>query len=87
MTHHHHDHDDHDHHDETPSTLSFEEKMVKLLDHWVKHNQDHAASYRDWAAKAEAGGMGQVASLLEDAAAMTHKISEKFEEAAQLIQP
>ena len=56
---HHHDHDhshghahDHDHshehaHDhahQTHDTLSFEEKMIKLLEHWIKHNDDHADS-------------------------------------------
>jgi len=81
MTHHHHHHD----HDEERTGLSFEEKMSKMLDHWVKHNDDHAATYREWAAKAKDGEMPQVADLLEDAAEMTLKISEKFEEAARLI--
>lgn len=80
MTHHHH----HDHSEER-SGLSFEEKMSKLLDHWVKHNDDHAATYRDWAGKAEEGENPQLAVLLEEAAEMTLKISEKFEEAAHLI--
>ena len=76
MTHDHHHH----HHEDAPATLSFEEKMIKLLDHWTKHNADHAASYRDWAARAGENGMAQVASLLADAAAMTDSIGEKIED-------
>lgn len=79
MTHHHH------HNGEGSSGLSFEERMIKLLEHWIKHNDDHAGNYRDWAAKAETAHMARVASLLEDAAVMTAQISEKFEAAARHI--
>ena len=79
MTHHH----KHDH--EIQSTLSFDEKMIKLLEHWIKHNGDHAETYRDWAQKAKEKNMREASSLLEDAAEMTLMISKKFEEAAALI--
>jgi hypothetical protein len=78
MTHHHHDH-------EIQSTLTFDEKMIKLLEHWIKHNDDHAQTYRDWAQKAKEKNMRKASSLLEDAAEMTLMISKKFEEAAALI--
>jgi hypothetical protein len=79
MTHHH----KHDH--EIQSTLSFDEKMIKLLEHWIKHNDDHAETYRDWAQKAKEKNMIEASSLLEDAAEMTLMISKKFEEASTLI--
>jgi hypothetical protein len=79
MTHHHsHDHD-------IKSTLSFDEKMIKLIEHWIKHNDDHAATYRDWAKKAKENDKDEAASLLEDAAEMTLIISKKFEEVAELF--
>jgi len=81
MTHHHH----HDHDHEIVSTLSFDENMIKLLEHWVKHNDDHAETYRDWAKKAKEKNMDEAGSLLEDAAEMTLEISKKFEEAARII--
>lgn len=84
--HHHHDHKHHHHNDyDIQSTLSFDEKMIKLLEHWIKHNDDHAGTYRGWAQKAKDNGLPDAASLLEDAAAMTDKISKKFEEAAVKI--
>ncbi len=79
MTHHH----QHDH--EMRSPLSFDEKMIKLLEHWIKHNDDHAETYRDWAQKAKEKNMREAGLLLEDAAEMTLMISKKFEEAATLI--
>ena len=91
MTHHHHhghDHDhnhDHNHKHDIESTLSFDEKMIKLLEHWIKHNDDHAETYRDWAKKAKENHMDKAGALLEDAAEMTLMISKKFEEAVHII--
>ena len=82
MTHHNHEHD---HTHEIQSTLSFDEKMIKLLEHWITHNNDHAETYRDWAKKAKEKNMDEAGSLLEDAAQMTLVISKKFEETAELI--
>ena len=84
MTHHHHHHH-HDHEHEIESTLTFDEKMIKLLEHWVKHSDDHAETYRDWAKKAKENNMDEAGSLILDAAEMTLAISRKFEEAARII--
>ena len=78
MTHHHHDH-------EIRSALSFDEKMIKLLEHWIKHNEDHAQTYRDWAQKAKEKNKRKAALMLEDAAEMTLSISKKFESAIKFI--
>ncbi|MDM8524934.1 hypothetical protein QUF80_16310 [Desulfococcaceae bacterium HSG8] len=88
MTHHHHDHDhDHHHHDhhETPSAMSFDEKLAKLLEHWIKHNDDHAENYKDWAKKAKDNDMTDVAAVLEEAARITLSVTKQFEKAANLM--
>jgi hypothetical protein len=72
--HHHHDHDSHE-------EIAFDDKLVKLLSHWIKHNEDHALNYRNWAEKAKTNGNGLVAGLLEEAAEMSLTINEKFETA------
>ena len=78
MTHHHHDY-------EIQSTLKFEEKMIKLLEHWIRHNSDHAQTYKDWAKKAKEKRKLRAALLLEDAAETTLSISNKFEAALKCI--
>jgi len=75
----------HHHHHEIQSTLSFNEKLIKLLEHWIKHNEDHAKTYKDWAVKAKEKNMVGADFLLEDSAEMTMLINKKFEEAAKLI--
>ena len=77
----HHHHHDHNSQDEIP----FNEKLTKLLSHWIKHNEDHALNYRNWAEKAKANGNSQAAGLLEEAAKMSLKTNEKFEAALAAI--
>ena len=72
--HHHHDHDSHD-------EIPFDEKLKKLLSHWIKHNEDHVLNYRNWAEKAKANGKEKTGEFLSEAAEMSLVINEKFEAA------
>ncbi len=85
-THHHHEHDHaHAHSHDVASTLSFEEKLIKLLEHWIKHNEDHTNTYADWAERAKTEGLGDVGTILAEAVEITRSVSSKFEAAlAQL---
>lgn len=84
--HEHKSHKDHgDHHDHTPSSLSFEDQLKTLFDHWVRHNDSHASSYKDWAKKARENRMPETAALLDDVAALTETVSKKIEEALKSI--
>ena len=80
MSHHHHSHH------ESESTLSFEEKVAKLLAHWLKHNGDHAATYREWAERSREAGMAHIARIMEAAADTTDGISREFEQALAAMQ-
>jgi hypothetical protein len=79
MTHHHH------HHHDVKSDLTFEEKLIKLLEHWLKHNADHAGTYSEWAERARTNNLSQVADLLEQVSAMSGDLDDKFKEALALI--
>jgi hypothetical protein len=76
MSHHHHDH----HHD-AGETLSLEEKMIKLLEHWIRHNEDHETNYREWAGKAQGEGLADVAGELNAAADLTADTTKVFSRA------
>ena len=83
--HHHHHHHHHDHHHDPQGELSFNEKIEKILSHWIKHNEDHALNYRNWAEKAKAKNMGEAAAILEEAAEMSLAMNVKFEAALELV--
>ncbi|GBC64032.1 hypothetical protein DENIS_5032 [Desulfonema ishimotonii] len=83
--HHDHEHHHHEHDHHQTGELSFEEKMVRLIDHWLGHNSDHAGNYRDWAEKARAHHMDDVAGLLEEVAEMTLAMTAKFEAAMKQV--
>ena len=74
MSHHHHDHD-------IQSDLTMEQKLEKLLAHWIKHNEDHGKTYMDWMAKAEDSGMTKTAIILSEVAELTSRINAKLKEA------
>lgn len=76
----------HEHNYEIHNSLTFDKKLVKLLEHWIKHNDDHAENYRDWAEKTKEKGMNDVDLLLQDAVDMTELINNKFKKALELIQ-
>ena len=95
--HHHHDHDhDHDHHDHdhvhhhhdhdhSPSTMTFSEKLTKLMDHWIQHNDHHVEDYRKWAQEARENDQAAVAGELDAVAELTETISGHFRKAAESI--
>lgn len=91
MSHHHeHDHghhgNDHHHgHAHRQVNLSFPEKLAKLLDHWIQHNDHHAEDYRKWARDAKENGQAAVADLLLSAADLTDTISDRFREAGERV--
>ncbi len=86
---HRHDHEDHHHHHhhghDKASEMSFPEKMEKLMNHWIKHNRDHAETYRKWADKAKDEGMVDIARLIEDAAATSEKVDVALENALERL--
>ena len=80
-----HHHDDH-HHGREAAELSFDEKAAKLIEHWRRHNDEHAATYRRWADEFRARQLPpEVAALLETAAELTQQINQIFDQAAQMI--
>ena len=73
---------DHHHHDHDPNgEIPFNEKLDRIIRHWIKHNEDHVLNYRNWAEKAKANGNEKTAEFLEEAAEMSQAINEKFEAA------
>lgn len=97
MTHHHdhehdhehdhdHDHGPHHHHHDSVETLTLDQKMIKLVAHWVRHNDDHVANYRDWAKKAADAGRADVAAELEEAARVTGETTAIFKRALTLLE-
>ncbi len=79
----------HDHHDHggasEQDSLSEREKLEKLLDHWIKHNNDHIKTYREWSEKAGAENLQDVATLLEEACVVTGTLNELFKRAIEKL--
>ncbi len=79
------DHHHHNHYHDSRSEMPFDEKLLKLLNHWIKHNEDHASNYRSWAEKAKANGQEEAAALLDEAAEMSLAVNDRFQKTLALI--
>ena len=82
---HHDGHHHHDHHHEK-AEMPFEEKLMKLLEHWIKHNDDHAKTYMKWAKEAKHHQFQNIADLIEEAAKMNLEVNKTFEQAIEMVQ-
>ncbi len=75
----------HHHHHHTEEEMPFIEKLGKLLQHWIKHNIDHAKTYREWKERAEKEDLIKVAEIMEEAAVVTTQLNEKLRQAIREI--
>jgi rubrerythrin len=82
MNHHHH-HEDNS--AELKGALSEREKLGRLLEYWIKHNEEHANTYLEWSKKATADGLEDVAEILNDAANTALSLNARFKEALKKL--
>jgi hypothetical protein len=61
------------------------EKLKMLLNHWMEHNNEHAAIYKDWAEKASAFGNEGLSETLGRLYHESKKLNLLFEEAIRKI--
>jgi hypothetical protein len=61
---HHHSHTS-DQQEQSEGKLCMPEKLLKLVEFWLHHNEEHARSYRTWAGRAREMGFDDVGHILE----------------------
>ncbi len=61
-------------------------RLSKLLQHWMEHNDEHAETYRDWAAKASSLGNEDLSKILNSLHDRTKSLKDLFEEALRTLQ-
>ena len=82
MNHHHHHENTHI---EDHDSLSEKEKLGKLFQYWIKHNEDHVKTYLEWSKKADIEDLKDVISILEEASELTMSINKLFKEAKKRL--
>ncbi len=60
-------------------------KLLKMVEHWIGHNEDHARSYRLWANRARDAGYLEPGGLLEEIASEIIRQNEKLMRITQII--
>ncbi len=69
---------DHPHSSHAPAAMPFAEKLVKRLEHWHRHNEDHLGDYQQWVTEAQRQGRTEVAAHLQEVAVLTGQISDRL---------
>lgn len=77
---HSHDHD-HSHDHGHTHELSFEQKLEKLFDHWIDHNESHRETFLTWAQRAREAKLDRVADQIEKAGQVAGEITRLLKEA------
>jgi rubrerythrin len=57
------------------------EKLKRLFEHWIEHNEAHVKTYNEWAAKAESLGEKNLAETLKQITEESKKLEELFKKA------
>ena len=61
------------------------EKLRKLLPHWMKHNDEHAKTYKDWAEKMSSLGKKELSDALEAIYRESKKLRGLFQQALKVV--
>ena len=61
------------------------EKLHHLAKHWIEHNEEHAAEFREWAVKARDLDLESVSNDILEAANQLEKANEYLDRAATRI--
>jgi hypothetical protein len=61
------------------------DKLRILLAHWMKHNDAHAETYRQWAQRAEESALEEVGERLAQAVDLTLAINRTLEAALKAM--
>jgi len=60
-------------------------KLKTLLPHWMKHNDEHAKTYKDWAEKMSSLGKKELSQVLEVIHQESQILRGLFEEALRVV--
>jgi hypothetical protein len=79
-----------DHHHENDNaeqrgTMPEMEKLGKLLEYWIRHNEEHAKTYLEWSKKTVIDDLKDVVSLLEEASDTTLYINRLLKDALKKL--
>jgi hypothetical protein len=67
------------------ATGTDEDRLRVLLPHWIDHNAEHAAEFRNWAERARAAGREEVAEEIDTAAKELGWVNESLSAALQRL--
>ena len=59
--------------------MEVEDRLARLVPHWIEHNDSHAEQFAEWAGKAREAGLSAAADEIEAAARAMKQANERLE--------
>jgi hypothetical protein len=69
------------------ATMNDQDRVRVLLPHWIEHNAEHAAEFRQWAERVRAAGQEEVAEEIALAAKELGWVNEALSAALEKLGP
>jgi inorganic pyrophosphatase len=61
------------------------DKLKTILQHWMRHNENHFEEYKKWAQIASSAGLGDVSKSILKALELIKRANEEFQKALNYI--
>lgn len=68
-----------------PEEMTLEQKLEKLLTHWIDHNDSHKDTFFTWAARAKENGIESVGETIEQAGQLSEQVTILLKDALAAI--
>lgn len=75
----------HDHGHSHTHELTFEQKLIKLFEHWIDHNNSHKDTFFTWSDRAKEAGLDKVAKNIETAGKLSNDVTDQLEQALETL--
>ncbi len=65
--------------------MSLEQKLAKLVSHWIDHNDSHKQTFFTWAERAHKEGLTDVAAAIEKAGVLSEEVTGLLKQAESAL--
>ncbi len=66
-------------------SMSFNEKLGMLLNHWIEHNESHQGDYKKWALQAREEGCDEIVEKIQEAMQLFNEGNQRLRQAQQIL--
>ncbi|MBW1973019.1 MAG: hypothetical protein DRG20_05155 [Deltaproteobacteria bacterium] len=67
--------------------MEIKEKLIRIIEHWIDHNEEHLLEYKRWADIAIANNFKDVDKAIKIATEKVREANEELQKALSFLEP